>query len=282
MYEDVPHGSADFPIGVHTTVCERGFALYPHTHREFEFLMLKSGSGIMNIDGCEYKLKAGEGVFVNSNSLHFGERETNERCVFFAIVFSPEIFGSFGSDLIMNKYVSPLLEKKMDFPAHYTEKCEWQREVLEGAEEVYNLAEERKSGFELSVKAILMNMWRLCFEHGTPASASSGDILERMKAAMEFMHREYASPLTLADIASETNMSREYFCRSFSKTIHMTPYKYLNRIRIDNSCAMIQTTNLPIGEIAQRCGFNSFSYFSKRFKEYIGCTPTEYVKKYRE
>lgn len=275
-YENLNHGTGGFPIGIHDTICEKGFYLYPHIHREFEFLVMKKGRGKIYIDGDEYSIQEGSAIFVNSEELHVGVNIDDETAEFFAIVFAPEMFGNFGDDEIMNKYVLPVLNKRKTLPRMYCSGVEWQDGILELLDEIhvaYSLAEV---GFELKIKSLLMQIWQICFVHGEQEIGNPGRMIEDMKKVFLYIQNEYASPLSLEDMASKVNMSREYFCRRFSELMHMTPFEYLLRVRIENSCRMLLDNNLTIGEVATQNGFNSFSYFSKIFRKFVGCTPREY------
>ncbi len=281
VYERVSHGSADFPIGVHKTENISGFELYPHIHKEFEFLVISRGSGKLFVDGAEYELAEGEGIFINSGALHLGIKTDSEPCSFFAIVFSPEIFGRFGNDLIMNKYVLPIMRGDIVFPSVFGKNEKWGREVLRCCSEIGELAEKMMPCYELKIKELFLRIWRICTEHSEVRSEDHDKGLEKIKKAIEFIQNEYSAPLSLNDIASSAGMSREHFCRSFSSVMHMTPFDYVNRVRIDNGCRMLTESDMPIGEISERCGFNSFSYFSKKFRALTGQTPAEYRANFR-
>ena len=151
------------------------------------------------------------------------------------------------------------------------------------ADEIYGCFREGSPGWEMELKAGLFRLWRQCFSHGRIGRQTGADRhFSEIKLALEYIRSDYASPITLESMAARAGMSREYFCRVFSSHMHMSPFDYLLRVRVDNGCNFLRETRLPVGEIAQRCGFNSFSYFSKRFKEIMGCTPAEYMSRYRE
>jgi len=279
-YENLRHGTGGFPIGIHDTICEKGFSLYPHIHREFEFLVMKKGTGKMYIDGAEYVINAGDVIFINSEELHVGVKVDEEVTEFFAVVFAPEMFGNFGDDVIMNKYVWPVMNRKVKLPRVYRGNIIWQENVQALLESIHETHDFEGDGFELKIKSLLMQIWQICFaqreqEHD---DYNSDRTVEDMKKVFLYIREEYASPLSLEDMASKVNMSREYFCRRFSELMHMTPFEYLLQIRIENSCSLLQETDMTIGEIATECGFNSFSYFAKIFKRFTGYTPREYRK----
>lgn len=279
VYERVSHGTSDFPIGVHKTENISGFELYPHIHKEFEFLIMSRGGGKLFVEGDEYELTEGEGIFINSGALHMGIKTDNAPCSFFAVVFSPEIFGRFGNDLIMNRYVLPIMRGDIVFPSVFHKTEEWGREVLRCCSAIAELAEKMSVCYELEIKEMFFRIWRICTEHSEVRAEDQDKGLEKIKKAIEFIQNEYSGQLSLNDIAGSVGMSREHFCRSFSSVMHMTPFDYVNRVRIDNGCRMLTESDMPIGGISELCGFNSFSYFSKKFRELTGQTPAEYRAK---
>lgn len=276
VYENLRHGSPAFPIGVHNTRYPDGFWLYPHIHREFEILVMQKGSGILYIDEKEYPINPGDGFFINSKALHLGKKTNTDPCEFYALVFAPEFFGQLGNDHIADKFIYPVMNNQIILPSVFNGKTSWGRELISMTDEINFLNRTKPAAHELEVKALLLCIWKTLFSNSSSDSASMDKGLENIKTAIEFIQKEYASPLTLEDIAECISMSREHFCRRFSHVMHMTPFEYLNRIRIDNSCRMLDGTNLSVGEIAEKCGFNSFSYFSKKFKEIVGMTPARY------
>lgn len=275
-YESVKHGTSDFPIEVHTTRQTDGFSLYPHIHKEFELLVITEGRGKIFIDGIGYDIEKGDGVFINSGALHMGISNSDKPCVFYAIVFAAELFGRFGNDLIMNKYVSPIINGKVIFPAVFRGCSDWQTDILESCRKIAELYRERKACFELRIKEQIFKIWSICMGHARVQNSEPDKGLEIVKKAIEFIQNEYSAPLTLNDISAHVNMSREHFCRKFSSIMHMPPFEYLNFVRIDNSCYLLRESDISIGRISELCGFNSFSYFSKKFKMATGKTPAEY------
>jgi two-component system response regulator YesN len=54
---------------------------------------------------------------------------------------------------------------------------------------------------------------------------------------------------------------------------------YLNKLRIQYACELIDDGHTCVSEISAMCGFSDSLYFSKTFKKHMGYSPTEYVKK---
>ncbi len=302
-YENLPHGSRFFPLGLHKTVVPPNYSLrenakfnilYSHWHPEFELFYLSRGDCVFVIGGEEFPLSAGEAVFVPSGTLHSAYRAKNaDETVFYAAVFSKLMLGDPG-DPISEKYVSPALSGELK-PATVLSRSEpWQGEIIDKLIEIMSLYDytpydrdrhpELKLkadafGAELTVKADILGIWRLLITHAERArQISSADRLnrERVRRAIDFIHSHYAEPLTLGQIAAETFMSREYFSRIFKAETLKTPFEYLTHYRVSRAMELLEQTRLSVTEIAGRCGFSSPGYFNVRFSEIAGCSPREY------
>lgn len=93
------------------------------------------------------------------------------------------------------------------------------------------------------------------------------------------LERRYAEPLSLYDIAQELKTDKFALCRRYKEEKGMTIVDNLTRIRLQKAKQYLKYYAISVEEIGKTCGFESPSYFSKRFRETYGCTPTEYRKK---
>ena len=84
--------------------------------------------------------------------------------------------------------------------------------------------------------------------------------------------------ITLEELAEYAHLSEGQFCRSFKELTGMTPFRYLIRYRILQSCNQLLLTDKKVTEIALSCGFNNISYYNRAFFKIMRMTPTEYRK----
>jgi AraC family transcriptional regulator, arabinose operon regulatory protein len=84
------------------------------------------------------------------------------------------------------------------------------------------------------------------------------------------------SRLSVKELAEEVYLSETHFRRIFQDVFATSPIAYLRQRRIDRACALLRTTSLSVKEIAQRCGFNDISFFSRVFHHLAGSTPANY------
>jgi len=102
-----------------------------------------------------------------------------------------------------------------------------------------------------------------------------------VEAICEFLEEHYMENITLADLCKLTGLSKYYLLRSFTMQKGISPYSYLETIRIDKAKKMLEQGLLPI-EAALQTGFADQSHFSNFFKKFIGLTPKQYMKIFME
>ena len=54
---------------------------------------------------------------------------------------------------------------------------------------------------------------------------------------------------------------------------------YITTYRLEKAKELLLNPDIPVGTVALKVGYGNYSYFSKLFKDVIGCTPNEYRKK---
>lgn len=82
---------------------------------------------------------------------------------------------------------------------------------------------------------------------------------------------------SLDAMSRELAYNRKYISHVFKKNFGIGIIEYLNTVRIQNACTMIQQGFTGINDIADRCGYSDAQYFSKIFKAKIGLTPSQYI-----
>ena len=163
---------------------------------------------------------------------------------------------------------------------HFTEKYP---DILDAVNCIFQAIWEKPEGYEMTVIGQFYHFFGLVFGkhlYLDRISRTRRDYkrIQQLKQVVEFVEKNYASPLTLQQLSASVSMSPKYFCRFFSEMTHQTPMDYLNRQRIEEACFQLSTTDDSITEIAYRTGFNDLSYFIRTFRKYKGTTPGKYKK----
>ncbi|MDD3403579.1 MAG: AraC family transcriptional regulator [Hespellia sp.] len=82
--------------------------------------------------------------------------------------------------------------------------------------------------------------------------------------------------LSLSAIAEMLSLNSSYLSTLFKKETGMTLTYYANKKRVEHAIFLLNTTDLPIQDIAALCGIPDLNYFTKTFKKYQNMTPSEY------
>ena len=99
--------------------------------------------------------------------------------------------------------------------------------------------------------------------------------LAHLRRARDRMDRDYAQPLTVADLARAALMSQAHFSRRFRAAYGETPYTYLMTRRIERAQALLRQ-GASVTETCLAVGCTSLGSFSSRFTEVVGETPSQY------
>jgi len=98
----------------------------------------------------------------------------------------------------------------------------------------------------------------------------------RLLRARDAMDRGYAEPLNVPSLARVAFMSEAHFIRSFKSTFGETPYRYLQRRRVERAMFLLRETERAVTEVSADVGFASLGTFSRTFREIVGESPSEY------
>lgn len=96
-----------------------------------------------------------------------------------------------------------------------------------------------------------------------------------IEAAMDYMLSHLASRISLEGISRWVGLSQSTLLRAFTRTMGMTPYRYLETLRVSQAKKLLEQGAAPT-EAALACGFSDQSHFTNYFNRFIGITPGAY------
>ena len=102
------------------------------------------------------------------------------------------------------------------------------------------------------------------------------DFPAQLTRAQEFIVWHYAEDIGIADLLTVTRTSHVHLWRLFQRFHHMSPLRYLTRVRLAHAMALLRNSLLPLTEIAPLCGFQDSAYFCRVFHRELGVTPMSY------
>jgi len=109
-------------------------------------------------------------------------------------------------------------------------------------------------------------------------SVSEREFLERSDSIIKL---NISNPgFTVESFAKQMCVSKSTLQHKMQTITGESALARIRRLRFEKACKLLEDNKLSISQISEETGFSSPSYFSTSFKEYVGCLPSEYVKRY--
>jgi len=248
-----------------------------HFHPEIELVYVDEGSGVRHVGNHLSYYENGDLVLIGSNLPHngFTNRHTGHReevVIQFLNDFAGKGFWSIPE--IQN--IKTLLRRSLNglaFSGNTKEVVGKELKML-----------RKLNPFERFICLLsILNKLAVSDEYEVlNAEAYSIDLNEnknqRASDVYKYIRKNFRSTISLETIAAVAAMTIPSFCRYFKNLSNKTFTQFLNEYRIIEACKLLSETDLPIGEVGLKVGFNSIAHFNKHFKLMTGKTPNIYRK----
>lgn len=105
------------------------------------------------------------------------------------------------------------------------------------------------------------------------------DLEDRLKLTIDYMQSHYREPIRVEKLAELAQLHPSYYSQVFKQTMDKTPVAFLTHLRMNKAKELLLLTDKPVRDIAAEVGYGDEFYFSRRFKETNGYSPSIYIKK---
>ncbi len=96
-----------------------------------------------------------------------------------------------------------------------------------------------------------------------------------MRLLRNYIREHMSDPITRQDIARDLHLSADHISFIVKTTENMTVKKLINSVKMEHARNLLRSTRMSVGEVSQRCGYDSFAYFSKVYRETFNVTPSQ-------
>ena len=101
-----------------------------------------------------------------------------------------------------------------------------------------------------------------------------------MRHAMKIVRENMGNAsFSVDDFAKEMFMSRSNLNLKVKALFGVAPLELIKTVRFNEACRLLLEKKHTMTEISEMVGFSTSSYFTSAFKRFVGCTPSEYLKK---
>lgn len=267
-----------------------GFQVGPRIIYDYEFLYVKEGGYLLEIDGKKYVSHPGDLFILRPNQWHTLYISQD------AMLVQPHIhFDLVHTDdaaripIPMGPMAPPLTDAQQQmlrrdilgemFPTipqfiHVDNPKEIERMIVDVI-----LAHEKEPSYLNHVREIMLFtkllyyvLYRIQF-HAQPRQGSRADTARKIREYLDHnLHRE----LLLEEVAANCFISKSYLVTVFHEIYGITPHQYHQNQRMNEACYLLNYTSYSITEIGEILGFGSIHAFSKVFRRQQGMSPGSY------
>lgn len=276
------HGTAEFPVAVYLDDVSHKYVNW-HWHEEFEIGFVTEGSVILGCGNRSYQLKCGDIFFINSNVLHsMHKNHTFRQAIFKSIAFHSSIIGGSINSIFYIKYILPILSNDNFKEYIITTENSSHQNILDTLSKTWNLVYFEDSDYEIKIRNELSTLF--CILNRLQQTAKETILPKtpnylpekRVQTLLDYIHTHFQEKITIEELAKTALISKTEVLRCFKAIMGLSPISYLNSYRLQRAAHMLMNTEKSIQEIADVCGFNDNSYFSKLFKKKYHVTPHDY------
>ncbi len=240
-------------------------------------LLIHSGEGALETDGCLLSLKRGQSVLLKSGQLFklsvlAGKSLTVTRIRFERLRYS----GRNGTD---RRFVPEQDCAWLPVGGAFSGKFYYKARTL--AERLCSLSEAESPLDELACQLAFHQLLVMLSEDRL--AEDSANQKEAILLTIRYMNEHYHQPLPRDRLAALAGMSLWHFSRKFKEISGRSPSEMLKRIRLDKAKELLLLQGKStVREIAFLSGFQDEAYFRSRFKEAVGVPPVDYQARKRE
>jgi len=241
-----------------------------HFHEYYVIGFIEKGQRFLSCKNKEYTIEPGDLLLFNPRDNHACEQIDGKTLDYRCINIQPEI---------MSKAVFEITGKA--YLPYFTPQVVFHSELVAVLRELHQIIMEEEKDFRKE-EIFFFLLEQLIEEYTEQAmpTENAGQSTEA-RAICEFLEKHYMENITLDDLCKLTGLSKYYLLRSFTKQKGISPYSYLETIRIDHAKKMLEQGILPI-DVAFQTGFTDQSHFSNFFKKFIGLTPKQYMNIFKD
>lgn len=262
--------------------------VFKHWHKDLELAYLYQGSAVFSKNGQNFSISDKEIFLVNSGDIHsvidYGKNLVTLVTILIPYNFlkdnCPDIDNiEFKLDKNNEKSIARLKKIYEEIVAIYIQDMKNNNKLLFFVKDE-NINDEFH---HIKIKSLLYEilyilLTQFSIKKDIHIGLKTQKHLERLKNITDFIDKNYKDNISLDEIASKYDISKEYLATMFKKYMGITIGTYLKNIRLKAAYIDLVNTDYSINQLAFDNGFPNIKSFITSFKEQYGETPYKYKK----
>lgn len=262
--------------------CEETYYNMHHIHTSYEILFIERGIATYFVGGKGYRLCPGDVLVIGATEHH---KRVIEEVPFqrYGLTIKPSYFRSIAPELNLEKvFETPSLEayernykniSQESFSLIVTLLRLLKSEQL--SQNVYRSSMERTIIVQLTILLYRIFGFK---QDDTPKSPIHGQMME----IKDYITSNYSEEVNLKILADKFYLHPSTISKCFSQYCGQNLNKYINQVRISEATKLLEKTNDSVLLIAQKCGYENETTFSRQFKNTMEISPARYRRALNE
>ncbi|MEY8353393.1 AraC family transcriptional regulator [Lachnospiraceae bacterium 54-53] len=261
---------------------ERSFDInmpFQHFHSFYEIMVLISPKAVHLVEGIPYSIRTGDLVLLRPSLLHRSEypRGAPGKRLIISFLYPPSLWDMPETyQKLFEPFYAPLPIYR--FPSRQ------QQLINEKLNRIYRYSFQEE---DPELKSLIVHGMFVEFLYTlrqlAPFNTYTNEPLkdeasQKIYTIANYIHNHYSQELTLDSLSREFFISSYYLSHQFKDVTGYTLTQYIQMTRIRNVQYLLLNTGKKISQLAEECGFTSFSQFNRIFQKYCSQSPSEYRK----
>lgn len=299
-YESVKYRESSH-LWLYIDAAEQNYA--PHWHNEIEIIHVRKGTLRVSCQGIYYDLSQGDTLFIGPAVVHeiYNESPGNrfyiqadmsgfpalhELNTIFSLMSPAALITPSGFPVIFDRITDRIQEIQQIYFDTTTADQNINYPQEEADRMNHRIAATRLPfTAEMQIYTLLLGCIGLIGKEiqrrgqdDTPVNPQSlvGRNQQAMQEACSYIALHFSEPLSLEMVAKQVGFSKYYFERLFRQFTNMSFYQYVTKVRLSYAQQLLADRDVPITDVALRCGFSGASPFTRAFRQATGFTPSAF------
>lgn len=263
--------------------------IIPHSHDFLEIVYITHGSGVHHIGNEMYNVTSGDVFIVSTNATHSFESDDINNplkhydCLLLLDEAADQVDFTLFSDIATDLFYNVLFPQDVNRePYIYLKDSEQSlRRIFEVMAGETNAARKDSSNLLFGCAVELLVYLRRLYEQQFGTNETIQKRRDGILMAIQYLEKNYTQKISLNELSRIALFSPNYFCTLFKETTGFNVTEYIQQIRNKEAIRLLLSTNLTVHEISDMVGYSDERLFRRVFSKAIGCTPSEYRKKFK-
>ncbi|NMF07207.1 AraC family ligand binding domain-containing protein [Clostridium beijerinckii] len=236
-----------------------------HFHDYYVIGFIENGKRYLSCKNKQYIIETGDLIVFNPGDIHTCEQIDDRTLDYRCINIKKDVMKKITFEITGKEYLPNFMEFVL-----------FRNEVTSSLKELHLMIMEEERNLKKE-ELFLFIIEQLIREYSNPVSEMTiQEASAEIKTVCDYLENNYMENITLNQLSNLTGLSKYYLLHSFTKQKGISPYNYLQTIRIGKAKKMLEQGVAPI-DVAFKTGFTDQSHFTNFFKKLIGLTPKQYM-----